>query len=181
MTEAIRALLKRSLLTHYESLMARLTRRLGSPDLAGEALHETYLRLERPMNVDQVANAEAYIYRAALNTATNIRTAQTRRLSPLEIDALLEIPDEGPDQARIVEARAEMARLEKALAELPERCRAIFRAALLEDIPYEDLAQRHDVTVRTVHNDIRRAIEHCGQRLGRETLFALGRRQLSRT
>lgn len=180
MTEAIRTLLRHTLLRHYKTLMARLTKKLGSPDLAGEALHETYLRLERPIAVNEVANPEAYVYRAALNTASNLRLSQGRRLSFLEVEALLEIPDEAPGPQRILEGRAEVAKLEKALAELPPRCRAVFRAALLEDTSYEDIAQRHQITVRTVHNDIRLAIEHCGERLGRETLFALGRRQLSR-
>lgn len=180
MTEAIRALLRRSLLAKYRDLIARLTRRLGSSDLALEALHETWLRLERPGNFSEVANPEAYLYRAALNAAANIRVAENRRLTAVELDALMDFEDEAPGPEQIAEGRADIARLDRALAELPARQRAVFRDSLLQDISYEALAKRHGVTVRTIHSDIRYAIEHCADRLGKDVLFAFGRRQLSK-
>jgi RNA polymerase sigma factor (sigma-70 family) len=180
MTEAIRAQLRRSLLSRYRELTVRLARRLGSSDLAAEALHETWLRLERPGDLASVTNPEAYLYRAALNIATNIRVAERRRLTAVELDALMEFPDDAPGPAQIAEGRADLARLEQAMSELPPRQRAVFTQALLEDISYESLAKRHGVTVRTIHNDIRHAIEHCADRLGRDGLFAFGRRQLSK-
>lgn len=180
MTEAVRSMLRRSLQAGYRELVQRLTRRLGSPDLAREALHETWLRLERPGSLQPVSNPDAYLYRAALNAATNMRVAENRRLNPVEIDAILEIPDEAPGADRIAEGQAELKRLDRALARLPARSRKVIYAWLLEDISYDDLAMRHGVTVRTIHSDIRRAIEHCADELGVETIFAFDRRRLSR-
>jgi DNA-directed RNA polymerase specialized sigma24 family protein len=105
MTEAMRAFLRRSLLASYSDLIGRLTRRLGSPDLAAEALHETYLRLEQPGNIGEVANPESYLYRAAVNTAANIRRSDSRHLGEEEIKALLDISDDAPDPERIVLVR----------------------------------------------------------------------------
>ncbi|SRR5204862_292056 len=180
MSEAIRAMLRRSLSARYPELVARLTRRLGSVELAREALHETWLRLKRPGKLGAVANADAYLYRAALNTAANIRTAQARRLSAAEIEAALDVPDEAPGPDEIAEGRAEIARLDEALAELPTRPREILLASLLENLTYDEIAERHGVTVRTVHSDIRYAIEHCADRLGVDVLFRFDRRRLSR-
>lgn len=179
MTEAIRALLRRSLRASYRDLVARLTRRLGSSDLAQEALHETWLRLAQPGKLGDVANPEAYLYRSALNAATNIRIAAERRLNAIEIEVALEIPDESPGPAAIAEGRADIARLERALSELPKRQRDVLRAHILENVSYEEIAARHGVTVRTIHSDIRHAIEHCADQLGVETLFTFDRRRLS--
>ena len=45
----------------------RLTRRLGSADLAGEAIHEVFLRIERGGELGEVRNPQAYLYRMAAN------------------------------------------------------------------------------------------------------------------
>src|SRR3546814_19381534 len=68
--ETTRALLMRSLPTRYADLKARLSRTLGA-DLASDALPETWLRLENRKEIAPVSNPDAYLYRAALNTANN--------------------------------------------------------------------------------------------------------------
>ena len=179
MTNAIQALLRRTLLASYGNLMARLTRRLGSPDLAAEALHETWLRLERPGNISDVANPESYLYRAAINTAANLRNAGARHLGSGEISALLEIPDEAPGAERIAMARAEIGALEQALAELPARQRAVFCEVMFQSTPYPVLAERYGVSTRTIYKDVEQALEHCARRLGKKSFFKMERRQLS--
>lgn len=181
MTKAMRALLQRSLLAGYNDFVMRLSLRLGSKDLVQEALHEIWLRLERSEDIEKtISNPDAYLYRAALNTAANLRKARNRRLSVAEFDELLEIADDAPGPERIAEGHADMERLEKALAELPLRQRSVFTQALLENISYEDLAKRHGVSVRTVHNDVRHAIEHCALRLGKSMPFNYSRSRFSR-
>jgi RNA polymerase sigma-70 factor, ECF subfamily len=151
MTEAMRAFLRRSLLASYSDLIGRLTRRLGSPDLAAEALHETYLRLEQPGNIGEVANPESYLYRAAVNTAANIRRSDSRHLGEEEIKALLDISDDAPDPERIVLARAEVDSLRRALAELPERQSVVFSEVMFDNTPYPVLAERFGVSTRTIY------------------------------
>lgn len=179
MTEAIRALLRRSLLASYGNLIARLTRRLGSQDLAAEALHETWLRLERPGNITDVANPESYLFRAAVNTAANLRNTANRHLGSGEVNALLEIPDEAPGPERIALARAEIAALEQALAELSARQSTVFCEVMFQNTPYPVLAERYGVSTRTIYKDVEQALEHCARRLGKKSFFKMEPRQLS--
>jgi RNA polymerase sigma factor (sigma-70 family) len=179
MTEAMRAFLRRSLLASYSDLIGRLTRRLGSPDLAAEALHETYLRLEQPGNIGEVANPESYLYRAAVNTAANIRRSDSRHLGEEEIKALLDISDDAPDPERIVLARAEVDSLRRALAELPERQSVVFSEVMFDNTPYPVLAERFGVSTRTIYKDVEQALAHCARRLGKKSFFKIERRQLS--
>ena len=179
MTETIRALLRRSLQASYGNLIARLTRRLGSQDLAVEALHETWLRLERPGNIADVANPESYLYRAAINIAANLRNAGKRHLGSGEISALLEIPDEAPGPERITLARAEISALDQALAELPARQSAVFCEVMFQNTSYPVLAERYRVSTRTIYKDVEQALEHCARRLGKKSFFKMERRQLS--
>ncbi len=173
MTDANQTLLRRSLLASYSKLRDRLARRLGSLELAGEALNETWLRIETTSEGKPVSNPEAYLYRAALNTASNIRRSQERRLSEVEIESVLNLADEAPGPDRILAAREEVAIVNEALAELPERQRIVFRESFLGTTNIE-LAARLGVTPRTISSDLQRAVAHCARRLGSKNFFRSG-------
>src|SRR5262245_30427314 len=99
MAQTGQAALRHLLLAGYEDLKRRLTRRLGCPDLAADALQDTFLRLERADSVGPVRSPQSYLFRMALNTAINHRVASNRRLTTADTEALLELPDDAPDPA----------------------------------------------------------------------------------
>src|SRR3546814_7537194 len=139
--EPTRALLMRSLLTRYADLKARLSRTLGA-DLASDALHETWLRLESRKEMAPVSNPDAYLYRAALNTANNLRASSNRLLTFMDVEILMAVADDTPGPATIAEDKADIARVEAVLAELSERQRVIFHETFLGDVSHHVLAER---------------------------------------
>ncbi|HEV2156680.1 RNA polymerase sigma factor [Bradyrhizobium sp.] len=159
--------LRTLLLAEYVDFDRRLTRRLGSPDLASEALNETYLRLEGMRELGPVRSPKAYLFRIALNIAADRRRAEKRRLTSDEVDALLEIPDDRPDAARVIEDRSEVNLLRHAIAELPERRRRVLMLSRIDGMPNREIAALLGVTVRTVETDLKQAVEHCADRLKR--------------
>lgn len=168
MIESSRGVLRDLLLSGYEEFAAWLTRRLGSAELAREALQETYLRLEGGNEIGPVRSPKAYLLRTAINIAINKRVSDRRRLGISETDMLLAIPDEAPDPARSAEARSEIEALTKALNELPERRRQIFLASWIEEVPHPEIARRFGISVRTVQIELKDALEHCAHRLRRK-------------
>ncbi|MBR1089225.1 RNA polymerase sigma factor [Bradyrhizobium manausense] len=159
--------LRSLLLAEYVDFDRRLTRRLGSPDLASEALNETYLRLAGMREIGTVRSPKAYLFRIALNIATDRRRAEKRRLTSDEVDAMLEIPDDQPDAARVIEDRSDVEQLKRAIAELPERRRRVLMLSRIEGLPNREIAALLGVTVRTVETDLKQAVEHCAERLKR--------------
>jgi RNA polymerase sigma-70 factor (ECF subfamily) len=157
MPETNWAALRRRLLERYDEFVRRLTRRLGSPDLAREVIHEAYLRFERVGEMEPVRNLDGYIITTAVNIAKNRSTVDRRYLSASETEALIGIPDEAPDSERTVEARSDMALLQRILAELPARRRQIFEASWVDGVPYAELAARHGVHLRTIQREIAEA------------------------
>lgn len=178
MPETTRALLMRSLLARYSDLKARLSRTLG-PDVASDALAETWLKLESRSEIGPVGNPDAYLYRAALNTGRNLRTANSRLLTFMDVEVLLAVADDAPGPAIIAKDRADIALVEKALAELSDRQRVIFHETFLGDASHHVLAERYGVTVRTIQKELLRAVEHCARRLGKKRSFASGQFRLS--
>jgi RNA polymerase sigma factor (sigma-70 family) len=169
MTEASWATLRAVLVDRYSEFKHRLARRLGSADLAAETLQETWLRLERPGSPGVVERPDAYLFRIALNVAADRRDADHRRLALSEIEVLRHLDDDELDPERIAESRSEISALARALDQLPPRCRAIFMAARLDETPHKVIAARFGISTRMVERELKRAIEHCGERLGRSS------------
>jgi RNA polymerase sigma-70 factor (ECF subfamily) len=155
------------LLADYSCIDRRLTRRLGSADLASDVLQETFLRLEGMSEIEPVRSPKAYLFRIALNIANDCRRAESRRLTADEVDCLLDIPDDRPDPAREIEDRSEVNLLKRAIAELPERRRYVLTLSRIEGLPNREIAERLGVTKRTIEIDLKQAIEHCADRLKR--------------
>jgi RNA polymerase sigma-70 factor (ECF subfamily) len=172
--ESDRRRLREQIVEGYDGLIRQLTRRLGSLDFAYEALHDTFVQLERVPDGTQVRKPADYIFRTAINIAKNRRKAQNYRVSAAEIDALLDVRDETPDPARIAEARSDVEAFKKALAELPERPREVLRQMAIEGRTAQDVAEQLKVSVRTVEADLAQALKHCAGSLGRPLYRRLG-------
>lgn len=170
MSETSWATLRQRLLVSYEDLKSRLARRLGSSELAGDALQDTFLRLECAGEIGPVGNPDAYLFRTALNVAADHRRAERRRLTSVEIEAVLDLADETPNPARITEARSDIEALRRALAELPSRRREIFLAAWLYGVPRQQIADHFGVSLRTIKVELKHAREHCAVRLDRNMI-----------
>jgi RNA polymerase sigma factor (sigma-70 family) len=160
---------------HYQEFSRRLRRRLRSDDLVDDVMQETFLRVECMERIDGGArNPAGYLFRMALNVAADHRKAGGRFLTGGEIDELLHIADEALDPARIFQARQEMATLEEALQELSARQRAILIAARVDETPQSEIARRFGISVRMVGKDLKKALEHCGDRVDRKVFQRFG-------
>jgi len=167
MTEATLAMLRRLLIDRYEDFRARLARRLGSADLAGDALQDTWLKLARVEAIGRVRSPSHCLFGIALNAARDRLQADDRYLSAEEVEDLLDLADAAPDPARVAEARSELRSLEAALAELPSRRRDILLAARLDDLPRQEIARRLGISLRLVEKELHLAQKHCLARLTR--------------
>jgi RNA polymerase sigma factor (sigma-70 family) len=168
--------LRALLVDRYADLKHRLARRLGSTELAAETLQETWLRLDRPGAPGPLDKPDAYVFRVALNIAADRLKADRRRLALSEVETLLHIDDDQLDPERITQSRAEIAELATALDDLSPRARAVFVAARLDGIPHKVIAERHGISVRMVERELRQALSHCAERLGRISAQKFGSR-----
>ncbi|AGH51443.1 MULTISPECIES: RNA polymerase sigma factor [Sphingomonadales] len=169
---ATRASLKTTLALRYTQIRDRLAARLGSQDLAGEALHETWIKFSDLKDDAPVNDPDAYIYRAAINMAATLSAKQRRVLGSQDIEDILSIPDDAPGPERIALARSELAHVWKVLGELTPRQRHVFIESFTGTMSHEQLAEHYGVTVRLIQMDLRGAILHCARRTRRKNPFA---------
>ncbi|TAI60289.1 RNA polymerase subunit sigma-24 [Bradyrhizobium sp. Leo170] len=158
----------------YRQFWERLRHRLGSDALATEVLHETWLRIDSIGDVGAIRRPESYLFRMALNVAADKKQADSRRLSPAEVEIVRHMMDGVLDPERIAEARDEVASLEAALDELSPRRKAIFLLARVSEMKHDDIAQRFNISIRMVEKELVQALRHCSARLGRKVIRRFG-------
>jgi RNA polymerase sigma-70 factor (ECF subfamily) len=158
----------RSVLTQrYAQIKHSLSIHLGSSELAGDTLHEIWLRLQRDSRIaGPVANPQAYLVRMGVNIAIDVRRSQSRMLAAEDVQELMDvIADPAPGPAQIVESRSELEALKAVVSEMPARRREILILVRWEHWPQRDVAKRLGVSLRTVESELKAAQEYCAARL----------------
>ncbi len=176
MTETTWTTLRQLLADRYDDFRKRLTRRLGSEDLARETLHETWVHLHRRDAIETIANPSRYLLRTAFNIATDRGRKQTRLARRFEVRAVLEMADEAPGPEQEAEAHRDIAVLERELAELTPRRRRILLAARLEGMHLRQIAEHLGISQRLVEIELKHAVDHCAARLDRKVTRRFGPR-----
>ncbi|HVX78799.1 MAG TPA: RNA polymerase sigma factor [Bradyrhizobium sp.] len=161
MTETSLLILRQLFIDGYDELKAKLTQRLGSADLAGDAVQDTWLRLHRTERVGHVGSPTNYLFRVALNVARDRLVSEKRYLSSAQIENMLDLPDESADLASVVDARSELQLVEKLISELPRRQRDILVAARLDGLSRQEIAARMGISLSLVEKELKRAHEYC--------------------
>jgi RNA polymerase sigma-70 factor (ECF subfamily) len=176
MTNSGRDALRQTFALAYEELRRRLTRRLGSVELASDALHDAWLRLDRAQSVSVVHSPTSYLLQIGFNAALRRRAADQRALGLADACMALGIASETPDPEQAMIARSDVEALARALAEMPPRRRNILLASRLEGLTLSGIAQQLGISQRLVELELKHAIAHCAQRLDRKAVQRFGPR-----
>lgn len=149
---------QRSLLRYLRDL---LVRREDAEDVA----QETYVRLVRAGSLEQSElHIRAFMFRAATNLAYD-RFRQRRARGPHGDAGLAELADERPPAERMVAMEQAVRLVEKALLELPPRCRQVFLLRTSHEWSYDEIAERLGVSKRTIEREMQTALDACQREL----------------
>jgi RNA polymerase sigma factor (sigma-70 family) len=149
-------------------LLQMLRRRMGSADAAADLTQDLFIKLNsiRAILPDR-EQARAYIFRMAANLAIDRNRVESRRAEILNgIDVLFENAD--PDPEVLAVTRDQMRHVEKALSELPDKCREVLVLSRLHELSHREIAERLHVSISLVEKYQLRALRHCRDRLARE-------------
>jgi RNA polymerase sigma-70 factor (ECF subfamily) len=174
MSHSTREALRHVLLIGYDDLRARLARRFGSVELASDALHETWLRLENATPAATVLSPKHYVLQMAANAALKSLNAQNRFVALSDAKLAIGLADDAPDQERNSIARSDLDAFARALSELTPRRREILLLSRLKGIPLWAIAERLGVSQRFVEMELKHALAFCALRLDRTVIKRFG-------
>ncbi len=144
--------------THYKNLHGYACAMLKDEDEAEEVVQQVFFKLwERSHNLTFSGSVAAYLYRAVHNESLNWLKHQKRKAGHQ-----LHIAYSMKNKSEQVHGKLQQKELEhkfrEALSELPEQCRTVFQLSRFEDMKYREIAEKLEISVKTVENHMGKAL-----------------------
>ncbi|MCS7037393.1 MAG: RNA polymerase sigma-70 factor [Saprospiraceae bacterium] len=128
-----------------------------SKDIAQEVFAELWQR--RQSLIIDPARLGAYLHRAAINRALNHLKVRQRYQLQEDDASWHDLPDPSVHDIDWKAQQDELEeRLQEAIEQLPEKCRIIFQLSRFERLPHREIAQRLGISVKTIENQLLRAM-----------------------
>ena len=164
-----------TLIDVYLQMRADLSRfvaaRLGTQGDVEDVLQELYLKASRTPAGGDIRDPRAYLYRLASNLMMD-RWRSTRRAAAR--DGAWRIAfhgadvnggvDEAPSAEAAVDARQRLQALVRALDDLPEKTRAVFRLHKFDGLSYAEVAEREGMSRSSVEKHMMQALRVLAER-----------------
>lgn len=154
---------------HQRGLVASVEARVRSRTDAEDIVQEAWIRALAQVAAEDEARTpirslKAYLHRIAANlTIDHLRRRKVRahlEVASIDDDALQVASDVPLADAMLIEAERQR-RFEAVLRRLPARARQVLLLSRVEGWTYPRIAAKLGISVRTVSNDLERAIAQC--------------------
>ena len=147
----------------FPPLMAFARKILVDEDDAREVVHQVFINLwEKRNELDLSTSLKSYLFTSVHNRSLNVIRDRKKFASG-------EVPDVAGEWD--VSAQIESMELEEKIREvidsLPDKCREIFELNRFEGLKYGEIARQLDISVKTVENQISKALKILREQLGK--------------
>ncbi len=157
--------------TYNQRLCNHARRILANEDEAADVVEDVFFELwQNRARIDFSGNLPGYLYQATSTRALN--ALRNKGTSPVRIDLL-----ESIDAVRIehlittdsntqpIEQSELRRQIDAAIAELPEKCREVFKLSYIHGLRNRDIADAMDISVRTVDAHMYKALHFLREKL----------------
>lgn len=150
---------------HFTSLCYFAQKYVKDFEAAKEIVQDAFLNLwEKRESIDMDRPVKSYLTMIIHNKCTNyLRDNRKFDTYILHVENLLDVA-EYEDADSIVEKELE-AKIEIALNELPEKCREVFVMNRYQNLKYQEIADKLQISVKTVETQMSKALQHMRVRL----------------
>jgi len=143
--------------TYYQQLCAFAMNYVDSIEEAEEIVQEVFAKVWDKISEIQIQTTpKSYLYGAVRNSCFNFLKHQ--KVKQAYVAHELHVKKEGFENDRL-EADEIGDAISTAVGKLPERCRMIFEKSKFEDKKYREIAEEMDISVKTVENQMGRALK----------------------
>ncbi len=149
---------------HFKGLHAYAYSVLKDDIMAEEMVQNVFYKLwEKKGQIEVNQSMTAYLYRSVYNESLNY-------LKHLKVRAAHQSyakrqPQDSNNAAEQIKLKDLQQKLDKALSELPEQCRTVFQMSRFEELKYQEIAVRLNISVKTVENHMGKALRLLREKL----------------
>ena len=154
------------ILTQYREHLRRYVAAMVGIDRADDVIQDAFLRLSRSLEKAEIDNPRAFLYRICANLATDELRRQ-RRHQDFKLAMGAKPFEYAPAAADTIDEREQLQQVHKAVDSLPNKCRRVFILRKFKDMSYKEIAAIEGISVKTVENQISRALKLIRERIRR--------------
>ena len=139
---------------------------LGQKESAEEIVSDVFFEVwKNRKNLAEIANTNAWIQTITYRKAISFLRKETGKheLSFSDIDNFIFEPVQSPVEEMI--SKEEIARINEAIQQLPPKCKHVFFLAKIDGLPYKDIADMLNISVKTINNHIAFALDEITKKL----------------
>lgn len=142
----------------YERLARYAWSILEDQDTAEEIVQDVFVKLwENRTTIEIQLAIRPYLFKSVHNRCLNlIRHLKVRK--DHQESVLLQQDDNHSSVHAQVEVKELKVRIEQAMEKLPPECRKVFRLSRFDELSYKEIAQCLDISVKTVENQMGKAL-----------------------
>ena len=151
--------------TYYAYICKSIYRIIPDQNITEDLAQDVFYEIWKKRNRFQIKTSlKAYLRRAGMNKALNY--IRDKKIKWDDADALETMETNAPGSGEKLEAIELQKQIEKAINELPERCRIVFSLSRFEEMTYQQIADHLGISIKTVENQISKALKLLRVKLG---------------
>lgn len=152
---------------HYSSRLYHYTfALLGQKESAEEIVSDVFFEVwKNRKGLAEIGNMNAWIQTITYRKAISFLRKETGKYELLfdDIEDFIFEPVQSPAEEMI--SKEEMAKINDAIQQLPPKCKHVFFLAKIDGLPYKDIADMLNISVKTINNHIAFALDEIAKRL----------------
>ena len=152
--------------THGSALVGFIQKKVRSPQLAEDILHDLFLSIwSRHDSWEVHGELETYLFSAARNHVWSHFSKQRVRRDYAELERATAPRSARPRALDGLQGDALEAAVARWIAELPDRRRQVFEMSRYDHMTYPQIADALGISVKTVETQVSRTLRHLRARL----------------
>ncbi len=159
-----RTALKELFQEYYPMACQAIQRFIRDQGTTEDLAQEVFLRFwEKRHSIEINSSLSAYLRRMAINEALGY-LRRNKRYEEDEFQPEMEAGTEASAEQQYLHAELEE-NIREAINTLPPKCRAVFQLSRFEELTYKEIAEQMGISVKTVENQMGKALKILRQRL----------------
>ncbi|MCW3467355.1 RNA polymerase sigma-70 factor [Chitinophaga nivalis] len=146
---------------HFKGLHAYAYTLLKDEIMAEEMVQNVFCKLwEKSGDIKIKQSVSGYLYRAVYHESINYlrhQKVKATHQAHTRYQMTNEQSSNGNTSGKVI-LKELQEKLDKALQDLPEKCRTVFQMSRFEELKYQEIADRLDISIKTVENQMGKAL-----------------------
>jgi len=131
-----------------------------TPEIAEEIVSDVFIKIwQNHHHLDEIRNLKVYLYVSAKNNAFRYMHSRKGIVAVRLDDVDVELQSDCQDPEQMMITAEMMMRINKAIDDLPPRCKIVYKMIREDRLKYKEVAQILDISVKTIDNQLAIALK----------------------